>query len=59
MTSRHQALIAAARKQHGEIQPCSTRRSLEDCFTEEEGRLHFWFNIQGGNTRVLVEGRVI
>jgi len=33
--------------------------SLEDCFSVEEGRLYFWFNVQGGNTKVLIEGRII
>jgi len=33
--------------------------SLEDCFSVEEGRLYFWFNVEGGNTKVLIEGRVV
>jgi len=47
------------RKQYGEIQPCAKCGSLEQCFTEEEGRVYFWFNVEGGTTRVLVEGRVL
>jgi len=59
MSGRKQALIERARKQYGEIRPCATKKSLKECFTEERGRLYFWFNIQSGNTQVLVEGRVV
>lgn len=59
MSRRKRALIADARKRHGQIQPCATRERLENCFTEEEGRLFFWFNTQDGNTKVLVEGKVM
>ncbi|MBW2000564.1 MAG: hypothetical protein JRJ29_21725 [Deltaproteobacteria bacterium] len=59
MSRRKQALIDQARAQYGEILPCATRRSLEECFTEESGQLHFWFNLEDGNTKVLIEGRVV
>jgi len=59
MNDLKQALIDQARKQYGKIRPSGTMDSLEDCFSEEEGRLYFWFNVQGGNTKVLIEGRVV
>jgi len=59
MVNRKQALIEEARKKYGEIRPSGAMDSLEDCFSVEEGRLYFWFNVQGGNTKVLIEGRII
>ena len=59
MTILQEAMIAEARKRHGQIRFCARCISLEECFTEEDGRLYFWFNTQDGNTRVLVEGRVV
>ena len=32
MTALQKAMIAEARKQHGEIQPCATKENLEECF---------------------------
>lgn len=56
LTNRKQALIAAARAQHGDIQPCSGKRSLEDCFTDEAGvGLIFWFNTPDHTTRIIKE----
>jgi hypothetical protein len=48
-----------AMEKYSEIQPYATKKSLKECFTEEAGRIFFWFNVQGGNTKVLIEGRVI
>jgi len=59
MSRRKQALIDQARERYGEIQPCAARQSLEECFTEESGQLHFWFNLEDGNTKVLIEGRIV
>jgi hypothetical protein len=56
---RQRALIDRAREKYGRIQPCSSRQDLADSFTEEEGQLHFWFNTEDGNTRVLIEGRLV
>jgi len=60
VSDRKQALIDQARKRHGEIQPCSGKERLEDCFSEENPcGLMFWFNTEDGSTRVLVEGRLV
>lgn len=60
MSNRKQALIDQARKQYGEISPCSGKESLEDCFSEEDRYgLFFWFNTDDGSTRVLIEGKVV
>jgi hypothetical protein len=56
---RKQALIDQAKEQYGKIQACRTRHSLAECFTGEEGQLHFWFSLANGNTKVLIEGRIV
>lgn len=58
MTDRRRSLIAEARARHGEIRPCSGK-TFEECFTFHKGELYFWFNLQNGNTKVLIEGRVV
>lgn len=37
---------------HGEITPCGKKKSLDDCFMIEKGKIFFWFNV-GENTKVL------
>lgn len=56
---RRRALIRRARGEHGRIEPCASRHSLEECFSQEGQDLMFWFNTADGSTRVLVEGRVV
>jgi len=53
MSRRKRALIDQARERHGEIQPCGTRRSLAECFTEEDGFLMLWFNSPNGTTHMI------
>ena len=35
------------------ISPCSTRRTFNDCFTVEDGKLYFWFNTEDNSTHIL------
>ena len=54
MTDLQEAMIAEARKRHGEILPCSSKRSLAECFTEEgEYDTILWYNDAQGNTHVV------
>lgn len=53
MSAAQAALVERARAQYGEILPCSSKRSLEECFTAEFGLLMFWFNDQSRSTRML------
>ncbi len=49
-------LIARARGRCGEILPCASRQTLEECFTQlPSGELVFWFNTPDGSTRILRE----
>lgn len=50
-------LLAAARRRHGRVEPCSGREWSE-CFTTIGGRRVLWYNDQNGNTHVVAtEGR--
>ena len=47
------ALMLQARRAHGELYPCSGRRSIWEGFTQERGRLMFWWNSADGNTHMV------
>jgi len=53
MTLEKERLLDQARKRCGAIEPCSGKRSLEECFTEERGMLLFWFNSADGSTHMI------
>jgi hypothetical protein len=50
-------LLEAAVSRYGEVLPTASRASLQDCFTEENSCVIFWFNDGRGNTRALVRRR--
>jgi len=41
-------MIEIAVKKYKNIEPIKDKDSLEDCFTEEYGKLYFWFNVPMG-----------
>ncbi len=54
MTDLQASMIAEARKHHGEIFPCSCKRSLEECFTDEgKYGLFLYYNTPDGHTHVI------
>jgi len=54
MTDLQEAMLAEARARHGEIQPCSGREDLGECFTREKGMTLLWYNSVDGSTRVVI-----
>ena len=48
-------LIKRAREQYGEIFFCGKSQTWHECFTEDDGELHFWFNDKDGNTHLISE----
>jgi len=42
-----------AEKKHGKIYPSGDKRNLDDCFTENDDTLMFWFNLENQSTKVL------
>ena len=53
MDAIKQNLILKARTQHHSIYPCGSRKSLDDCFTVDHGRILFWFNTDDMSTHVV------
>ena len=54
MKQLKQKLLQRAIKEHSKIQLCSDK-SFDECFTQEKGKLYFWFNNEDGNTHVISE----
>jgi len=48
-------MIEKAKSIHGEITPCYGHNDLDTCFTNEMGVIMLWFNVEGGNTKVVQE----
>jgi hypothetical protein len=52
MSRKKHELIKEARRQYGYIAPCANKQ-LQECFTEERGKVMFWFNDSRGNTHMV------
>jgi hypothetical protein len=46
-------LIKKAIRKHSYITPCANKKNFDDCFTYNNGRLYFWYNISTGSTKVI------
>jgi hypothetical protein len=46
-------LFRKAILQYRAIMPCGNKTSFSDCFTTENGKLYFWFNVESGTTKML------
>jgi len=44
-----------AEKKYGKIFPAGHNKELEDCYTQHESRLIFWFNLEDQTTKTLVQ----
>ncbi len=53
LIQRKRQMIDLALRQHKEIFPCANRQKLDECFTDDENRLFFWFNTRDESTHVL------
>ena len=53
MNAIKKKMIAEAEKKYRKILPCSSRRSLDECFTIEKNRVVFWFNTEDFSTHML------
>lgn len=54
MTELHTELIKRAEEKYGKILPAGHRK-LEECFTEEDGKLILWFNDTEESTHMEIE----
>jgi hypothetical protein len=43
-----------AEEKHGKIYPSGRRNSLDDCYTEHDNKLMFWFNLEDQTTKAMV-----
>lgn len=50
-------LIKEAKEKHGEIYPCHTKDSLDECFTievfKDKEEIIFWFNDKDNSTFII------
>jgi hypothetical protein len=53
MSALQKKLIKQARETYHQIFPCSSKRSLEECFTIMDKKYLFWFNTADRSTHVL------
>ena len=53
LTEQQLQLIDRAKAQYGEISYCGKAESWNECFTEDDGELCFWFNDSDGNTHMI------
>jgi hypothetical protein len=52
-----QKMIAIAQNQYGNIAPCANR-TMDECFTIENGELYFWFNSSDNSTHIVHESKI-
>ncbi|MBD3346979.1 MAG: hypothetical protein GF401_18145 [Chitinivibrionales bacterium] len=53
MSRLQKKLIKMALKQHKTILPCGDKKSLEECFTQHEDTMLFWFNTHDKTTKII------
>lgn len=50
----HRRIIRRAIRKYHRVFPCLGKTSLEECFTQQEGKVFFWFNTEDCDTHVIV-----
>jgi len=58
MDKLRKKLLFTAISRFGNIQPTTSKSTLSKCFSMEGSKLIFWFNDEGGNTRVIREDQL-
>ena len=53
MSAIQKELIESARKAFHEIFPCSSKGTLEECFTIFNQKCLFWFNTEDNSTHLM------
>jgi hypothetical protein len=53
MDAVRQEMVKIATEKFGSIHAVNNRESLEECFSEEEGMLIFWFNTEDNSTHIV------
>jgi len=47
-------LIQEAKDKHGKIYPAGQDKQWEDCFTQQDQTLIFWFNLENNSTKAII-----
>ena len=55
MDEERQKLIKRAKKKFKRIYPLRNYKNFDKCFTTVKGKLHFWFNLRDGNTKMIIQ----
>lgn len=55
MGKREQKLFKKARDIYKNITPCGSKKSFDECFTEYEDKLFFWFDTEDDSTHILID----
>jgi hypothetical protein len=53
MTELEKSLVRKASEMHTAIFPCGPAKGFEQCFTQEEEKVCFWFNTGDRSTHVV------
>ncbi|MBN1576726.1 MAG: hypothetical protein JW913_09255 [Chitinispirillaceae bacterium] len=48
-------MIRKAEKRHKKIFPCAQKSHFEDCFTDNNDFIFFWYNTEDHSTHVITE----
>lgn len=55
MSRKQLKLINKARRKYGTIYPCARKENYDQCFTQINKKLYFWFNSQDQSTHIVSE----
>jgi hypothetical protein len=58
MNTLKRKMIAEAQRKYSRIFPCSSRRTLNECFTVEDDQIIFWFNTEDATTHTMTKDLV-
>ena len=53
MKNLKRELRQEAEEKHGKISLPGSKENLDQCYTEANGKLLFWFNIENKSTKIL------
>jgi hypothetical protein len=55
MNDQQQRLFEKAKTKNGAIYPCRGKNECKECFTQDHGKIIFWFNNKDDSTHVEIE----
>lgn len=55
MNEAEKALVRKALKKYKNIFPCGSKKTFDECFTKNKGKLFFWFNTEDHSSHIMDE----